>query len=342
MFKTFNAETADDVWQKIAAAFRSDKHSLAQSSRAGHTQEILHAAISISNPRERWVVSRNPPINPAFALAEVIWIMTGRNDSAFLNYFNSALPKFAGKGKTYHGAYGYRLRRHLGIDQLDRAYNSLKHKPESRQVVLQIWSGQLDLPQADGAESAEDIPCNVVSMLKVRDGKLEWTQILRSNDVYRGLPYNFVQFTAMQEIMAGWLGLELGGYQHLSDSLHVYNETMPSIRNSPKVVVAANPDSLCLPKKQSEKVFLEMAKMTERIIRPNTKAKDLIGLLAAFNGPLPFRNIMSVLCAESARKHGEAEIAQVIMRECPNPVYQHLFEKWRTKTRTAEIGSRQR
>ena len=60
-------------------------------------------------------------------------------------------------------------------------------------------------------------------MLKVRDGALEWTQILRSNDVFRGLPYNFVQFTMMQEIMAGWLNLRVGSYNQLSDSLHIYD-----------------------------------------------------------------------------------------------------------------------
>lgn len=338
MFKTFHAETADAVWQKIAAAFRSNKYSMAQASRAGHTQEILHATISIADPRARWVVSRNPPINPAFALAEVIWIMTGRNDSAFLNYFNSLLPSFAGKGATYHGAYGYRLRRQLGLDQLDRAYNSLRKKPESRQVVLQIWNGVLDLPQADGVESAADIPCNVVSMLKVRDGRLEWTQVLRSNDVYRGLPYNFVQFTMMQEIMAGWLGLKLGSYNHLSDSLHVYNESASSIKKSKLIAVKPNTDSLCLPKKQSEKVFLEMAKITEKIIRPNTKAKDLNGLLATFNGPQAFRNIMSVLCAEEARKQKKPDIAEDIIDRCTNPVYRQLFDRWATKRVSTNVS----
>lgn len=334
MFKTFNAKTADAAWQSIAETFRSDTATIPQSSRAGKTREILHAAISIANPKERWVVSRNPPINPAFALAEVLWIMTGRNDAAFLNYFNSTLPDFAGKGDTYHGAYGHRLRHHLGIDQLDRAYNSLRKKPESRQIVLQIWNGAIDLPRADGSESAADIPCNVISMLKVRGGKLEWTQILRSNDVYRGLPYNFVQFTTMQEIMAGWLGIDMGSYNHLSDSLHVYDESFLSIKKSKPLRLEPNLDSLCLPKIKSDKVFLEMAKMTERIIHPKTKAKDLMGLMACFNGPQAFRNIMVVLCAEVARKQKNTEIAEGIMSGCTNPIFRQLFLRWSNRPRS--------
>lgn len=332
MFKTFHAETANAAWQKIAKVFKAGTAASAQISRAGQTREILHAAISIVNPRERWVVSRTPPINPAFALAEVIWIMTGRNDSAFLNYFNSALPKFAGKGATYHGAYGYRLRRQLGIDQLDRAYNVLKYKPESRQVVLQIWNGAIDLPLARGMEAAEDIPCNIVSMLKVRGGRLEWTQILRSNDVYRGLPYNFVQFTTMQEIMAGWLGLKLGNYNQISDSLHVYNDDMANVKESVKLSVARNSDSLSLPKKQSDRVFLEMGRVTNAIIRPEMGERRLIKLAENFDGPQAYKNIISLLCAESARKRKMPAVAAEIMGGCDNPAYSQLFSRWSEKS----------
>src|SRR5260221_6769424 len=118
MFQTFESATADDVWQRIADSFRQGRAIKGQSSRAGNTSEILHAAISISDPRQRWVGSRRPALNVAFALAEAIWIMRGRNDSAFLNYFNSKLPRYAGSGSAYHGAYGYRLRNMFGFDQL--------------------------------------------------------------------------------------------------------------------------------------------------------------------------------------------------------------------------------
>lgn len=327
MFKTFHASNANSVWHKIATEFTGGNTS-AQISRAGDTQEILHAAISISNPRERWVVSKTPSINPALAIAEVIWIMNGRNDSSFLNYFCSILPNFAGKGRTYHGAYGYRLRRQFGIDQLDRAYNALKHKPESRQVVLQIWDGRLDLPRVKGKVMAADIPCNLISMLKVRSGKLEWTQILRSNDVFRGLPYNFVQFTTMQEIVAGWLGLEIGSYNQISDSLHVYDENMADIKRSSYVVAARNNDFLGLSKGQSRKVFLEMAEMTEQLVGRSVNVQQLGALLRAFRGPQAYRNMMTVLCAEVARRHKETGAMWELIGNCTNPIYVQLFRRW--------------
>src|SRR5437870_303608 len=131
MFRVFEGQSADSVWCEIAHAFRNGEGTV-QPSRIGEMREILHSAMSISNPTQRWITSRVPTINIAFALAEVVWILTGRNNSAFLNYFNRQLPKYAGLGVTYHGAYGRRLRSHLGIDQLQRAYEVLCAKRISR------------------------------------------------------------------------------------------------------------------------------------------------------------------------------------------------------------------
>ena len=78
MISAFHGQTADIVWQEAAEAFRRSIGVRDQDSRGGSTKEILHAAMSISDPRQRWVVSRRPPLNIAFALAEVVWIMAGR------------------------------------------------------------------------------------------------------------------------------------------------------------------------------------------------------------------------------------------------------------------------
>src|SRR5262249_33863663 len=100
----FEAETADELWKALTARFRRAHAVRDQTSRAGVTRELLHAFLVQKKPRERWVYSRMPPINPEFAIAEVVWILAGRHDSSFLNYFNRVLPKFAGSGTTYHGA----------------------------------------------------------------------------------------------------------------------------------------------------------------------------------------------------------------------------------------------
>lgn len=327
MFRVFEAETADEVWGQIATAFRNGEGTR-QSSRIGEMYEILHSAMSISNPRQRWVSSRLPPINIAFALAEVIWIITGRNDSKFLNYFNRQLPKYAGEGDTYHGAYGHRIRRAFGVDQLDQAFFALKAKPSSRQIVLQIWDGRLDLPSSSGMEASADIPCNVASILRVRADKLEWMQIMRSNDVYRGLPYNIVQFTTLQEIMAGWLDVGLGEYNQISNSLHVYESDLEQFQLWDSGQFVANTDSLAFSRPLSEEYFRELEGAVETVILPQKSTEDLISLVSNSILPIPFRNILCVICAEGIRRRRQPRLAEELMSECSNQLYRNLYHRW--------------
>jgi len=334
LFRVINGRTADDAWQEVACAFRNGDGVSVQASRNGPTREILHAAISVSDPRQRWVVSRNPPINIAFALAEIVWIMAGRNDSVFLNYFNRGLPKYCGNGPIYHGAYGHRLRKQLKVDQLVRAYQVLKKNPESRQVVLQVWDGTVDLPKADGQPSSEDIPCNVVAMVKVRDDALEWTQIMRSNDVFRGLPYNFVQFTTMQEIVAGWLGLSPGTYNQLSDSLHVYEQDLNQMESAQPVPMNKNTDLFALSKNEFDLVFGELEKQSNAVIDQTISTESLVEQVKKCNLPAAYRNVLCVLCAEGARKRKHVNRIHEIMACCTNPGYLHLYDRWLSRFRS--------
>jgi thymidylate synthase len=328
MFKVFQGTTADVVWQEVAAAFRDGSLTVEQGSRAGATREIMHVAISIEDPRQRWVVSRHPPINPAFAIAEVVWILNGRDDAEFLNYFNRQLPRFAGCGSVYHGAYGHRLRRHFGIDQLDRAYHVLANRCDSRQVVLQIWDGRIDLPHANGRESSADIPCNVMSLLKVRNDTLEWTQVIRSNDVFRGQPYNFVQFTVLQEVIAGWLGLEPGAYHQISDSLHVYEKCRKYLETVSPVEAASNSDRLVLPKVESDAVFAAMARYADDIAQPDVTAQELANRLDQAGLPTAYKNMLCVLGAEGARRRGQDELSKSMIDSCTNPAFRQMWERW--------------
>ena len=332
MFHSFEGQNANEIWVQLVSAFRSDADTKSQSSRAGDTREILHAGIALSDPRQRWTSVRQPPLNIAFAFAEVVWIVTGRNDAAFLNYFNRKLPLFCGATSTYPGAYGYRLRRHFGFDQLEKAYDVLRNNPDSRQAVLQLWDAKEDLPHHDGSARSNDIPCNVLSLLKVREGRLEWTQIMRSNDIFRGLPYNLIQFTCLQEIIAGWLNLELGAYHHLSDSLHVYNVDWEHIVETPLVqseeLHRFNPDVLSLEKSECEAVFAQMAACLDRIVSERIPTEKLPNLLCSYDFPRAYLNMMCIAAAESARRRQEKEVMDELVRGCKNPLYTEMFRRW--------------
>src|SRR5438067_11004240 len=82
--------SADAVWRQ--ALERLQTSGSLQEGRDQITRELLHVAFTITDPRQRIVCGR--PINPAFAVAELIWIMARANDSAFLSFWNPRMARF--------------------------------------------------------------------------------------------------------------------------------------------------------------------------------------------------------------------------------------------------------
>ena len=61
--------------------------------------------------------------------------------------------------------------------------------------------------------------------MKLREGKLNMTVCCRSNDMIWGAyGTNAVQFSFVQQWLAGALGVEVGTLRQVSDSFHVYDE----------------------------------------------------------------------------------------------------------------------
>lgn len=327
MICSFVGESADTVWKEALASLKAN--GALQSSRSGNTQELLHANITITKPRNRWVFSRYPGINPAFAIVEAFWILSGRNDAEIVNFWNPALPKFAGNTSEYHGAYGYRLRTTFNkLDQLNRAYEALMENPDSRQIVLQIWNPNLDMPDEHGSPVSNDIPCNICAMPKIRNGKLEWLQIMRSNDIFRGLPYNLVQFTTLQEIFAGWLGLEVGHYHQVSDSLHYYEKDLPSFSIADNMSFAENNDSLALPKPEFDQLLITMMKSLEVLSSQHLSKDSFKSICLDADLPQSYQNLLLIAAADSARRRGWFDEAALAVEACTNKALRLAWSNW--------------
>jgi thymidylate synthase len=329
--------SADEAWRAAAQLLLESDDAALQSSRAGDTVELLHLVLHIEDPSQRWVTSRTPAINPAFALVEVFWIASGRQDAALPNYWNPALPRFCGMGEKYHGAYGYRLRQHFGVDQLDRIYSVLAASPDSRQCVLQIWDSAVDLPYIDGTPASPDIPCNVLALPKIRRGKLEWMQIIRSNDLFLGMPHNIVQFSALQEMLSGWLAVAPGGYHQLSDSLHVYSRDLEAVRSSVQTDPRST-DSFALDRRAWDEVMPDTMTRLELLTRENLSRSEFRTIAFSHDIPAAYNNAVLVAAADSARRRGWHELAEDCIGHCTNPALAHLWSRWRLR---CEIARRQ-
>ena len=330
---SLTGRTADDAWLAAASLFRPEGPARTHVGRGGEVAELLHAVLEIEDPRQHWVFSRTPAINPSFALVEVFWIASGRQDARLPAFWNPRLPEFCGNTPVLHGAYGYRLRAHFGIDQLDRVHRLLEARPESRQAVLELWDPVADLPHADGKPVRADIPCNVVAMPKVRDGRLEWLQVMRSNDLFRGLPYNLVQFASIQEMLAGWLGLEVGSYLHVSDSLHVYVEDLTAVQASePALAAPTRTNSFALPRREWDAVVADVIRRLESMANRNATQELLRGAAFAHDAPAAYEDAVRIAAADAARRRGWNELAQECASGCSDEALRVLWTRWADRT----------
>jgi len=191
-------------------------HGQQVSPRGLETREALGAHLVLADPRNRLVDL--PPgrvLNPAFAVAEAVWILSGSDDPWIFDY-NRNLAQYADQG-VLQGAYGPRMRSwHGRVDQLDQVRRLLHQDPDSRQGVIQLFDPERD------RQGFRDVPCTLGYRFFLRDSRLHMHTTMRSQDVWLGLPYDLFAATLLQELLAGWLGAGLGEYRHTVDSLHLY------------------------------------------------------------------------------------------------------------------------
>ncbi len=321
----FSGNNANEIYSHIYGEIIDESTTIVDS-RNGLTKEKLHVSFSINEPRQRWISCRMPTISPALAFAELITIINGCDEADVINKWNPVLPKYQGNYKKYPGAYGTRLRSEFGFDQLNRSYEALLNNGDTRQVVLDIWKPDLDLPFERGIPNNEDIPCNICSLLKIRSKKLYWTQIMRSNDLFLGLPYNILQFTSLQEIMAGWLNIEVGEYMHFSDSVHFYCGYDMKLKKESKW---ANTDDLRLDKVNSDKVFEELFHRLKELGEAQNIDVLVNEIILQDNLPSAYTNILMILCLYMLyKKSSNDELKKKCYEKCTNNLYKHIFVNW--------------
>jgi thymidylate synthase len=197
----------------------------------GTVRKEVQAVITYENPLIRTTFLKGRRINPFFQLAESFWILMGRADVKFLTRYNKNMANFSDDGLNFHAPYGERLRKwnhseahnftFNPIDQLYDVYMKLVKDPDSSQAVASIWNPMFD----NSSYITKDIPCNDLLKFKLRNGRLNLTVNNRSNDIHWGtFGANLAQFATIQELVASWLGVEVGVYNQESDSLHIYTQ----------------------------------------------------------------------------------------------------------------------
>jgi thymidylate synthase len=205
--------------------------------RGQHCLEFTEpVTLVFERPGHCWMNIPGRKWNPFFALAEIVWILTGNGNVDWISYFNSNMRMFADEGKKeFHGAYGLRLRHWAGVavapnevrageecdwalvDQIEEAVGKLRKDPYTRQAVISLWD-----PVRDNQDVSKDYPCNNLVYYSLRDELLEQTVVIRSNDLVWGTPYNAFQFSHLHALVAGEAGVDMGKFHYVIQNLHYY------------------------------------------------------------------------------------------------------------------------
>jgi thymidylate synthase len=192
--------------------------------RSGFTCKSIpgaHFKIDLINDGFPLLTLRKIPLK--IFIAEQIWFIQGENNPAhFLQEFTNIWDAFIDDDGTLKAAYGYRWRKHFGRDQLGELIEHLKDKPGSRHGVIVTWD-----PADDSLVSGTpkgNVPCPYTFTVNIIGGRLHLHNIIRSNDVFLGLPHDVAGFALLQLILAAKLGIEPGIYSHSISNAHFYSD----------------------------------------------------------------------------------------------------------------------
>lgn len=153
-------------------------------------------------------------------IAEQIWFLLGENDPDWLRPFTKIWDSFIEEdGKVT--SYGYRWRKHFGRDQISELITHLKEFPTSRHGVVIAWD-----PLSDGltGKPRKNVPCLFAFTVNIIGGKLCMHNVVRSNDVFLGLPHDVSGFALLQHIIAQELNVPVGIYSHSISNVHLYSD----------------------------------------------------------------------------------------------------------------------
>jgi thymidylate synthase len=205
------------------------EHGEEVSPRGQLTKEVRNATVILTDPTKAIPVAVGRKLNMKIGAVETTQLIAGVSSAMQLNLVSkNAFEAYMNNGRLI-GAYGPRL-----YHQMENVVRMICRDPDTRQAAALVWRGdETDLALLGN----KDVPCTVALSWNVRHGKLNASTVMRSNDVFLGVAYDFWMFTRLQMTLAWALGLEVGDYRHHAISLHAYERDWDKVNDfsiSPK------------------------------------------------------------------------------------------------------------
>ncbi len=158
------------------------------------------------------------------AIDEILWIWQKKSNN--IHDLNSHIwDSWADESGSIGKAYGYQLGvkhkyKEGEFDQVDRVLYDLKHNPQSRRIMTNIYV-HADLNEMNLYPCAYSMTFNVVG------NKLNAILNQRSQDMLTANNWNVVQYATLVIMLATVSGLEPGEFVHVISDAHIYDRHIP-------------------------------------------------------------------------------------------------------------------
>ena len=160
------------------------------------------------------------------AIDEILWIWQKKSNN--VHDLNSHIwDSWADETGSIGKAYGYQLGvkhkyKEGEFDQVDRVLYDLKHSPQSRRIMTNIYVHQ-DLNEMNL------YPCAYSMTFNVSGDTLNGILNQRSNDVLTANNWNVVQYAVLMHMLAQVSGLKVGELVHVIADAHIYDRHVPIV-----------------------------------------------------------------------------------------------------------------
>lgn len=209
------ADNMDDIYKALCSE-------LITAPEVRGTKELNGYSFTLTNLDNNVINIRD--ISKSYICGELLWYALGRKDVAFINKFAGLWGRISDDGETSYSAYGDIVFNRHGFNQVDKIIQLLCDDPESRRAVINF-----NVPNENVIKTKDEI-CTIALQFLIRDGKLNCYGIMRSNDVWYGLPYDVIFFTELTKYIAKRLNIPYGTYTHTVISLHAYERNYDDIK----------------------------------------------------------------------------------------------------------------
>lgn len=205
----------DEAWRSLIWCLLKCPDHGQQSSRDGDVvgEIIGYKAIIDAATQRTFLCNERRRLSRAYAAAETLWYLSGTDETRMLERYAPSYKHYAQDGRAY-GAYGPRI-----MPQLPRVIQELRTRSQTRQSVISVW----DKRDLDAMGSTPDMPCTLTLQYVLRDSYLHAITSMRSNDAWKGFPYDVFAFTCLQRVVAAHLDARVGLYHHHVGSMHLYS-----------------------------------------------------------------------------------------------------------------------